>query len=69
MCVSTVNISKAWRKWELAFRTYHATSELNRKEAATQIAIQLHCAGKEAQEIFSNFTFNEHEDQHKVEDF
>ena len=41
---------------------------MSKKEETTQIAILLHSAGIEAQEIFSNFVFNAEESKDKVDD-
>ena len=68
MCFSSANTAEAWRKWEVGFQTYHTASELSEKEGKTQVAILLHCAGMEAQEIFSNFVFEAAEDKNNVED-
>ena len=68
MCFSATGAAEAWRKWEMAFKTYYAAVELSKKEPKTQVAILLHSAGMEAQEIFSNFIFGDNEDKDKVED-
>ena len=38
---------------------YYTAAELVKKEAKTRVAILLHCAGPEAQDIHSNFVFSE----------
>ena len=38
---------------------YYAAAELVKKEAKTRVAILLHCAGREAQDIHNNFVFND----------
>ena len=53
------NLSEEWRRWEQQFRVYYTAAELVKKEAKTRIAILLHCAGPEAQDIHSNFVFSE----------
>ena len=53
------NLATEWRRWEQLFLTYHAAAELSEKAGATQVAILLHCAGAEAQDIFSSFVFTE----------
>ena len=68
MCFSTYHTAEAWRKWELAFRTYYTAARLSKKEGKTQVAILLHSAGMEAQEIFSNFVFSAEEDKDKVDE-
>ena len=68
MCFSSSNTAEAWRKWELAFKTYYAAAELSKKDAKTQVAILLHSAGLEAQEIFSNFVFGDEESKDNVDD-
>ena len=37
---------------------YNAAAELVKKEAKTRVAILLHCAGPEAQDIHNNFVFS-----------
>ena len=68
MSFSSPNTAEAWRKWELAFKTYYKAAELSKKEETTQVAILLHSAGMEAQEIFSNFVFDAEESKDKVDD-
>ena len=68
MSFSSPNTTEAWRKWELAFKTYYKAAGLSKKEEITQVAILLHSAGMEAQEIFSNFVFNAEESKDKVDD-
>ena len=68
ICFSTPNTAELWRKWELAFKTYYAAAKLSKKDGKTQVAILLHCAGMEAQEIFSNFVFRGEESADKVDD-
>ena len=67
MCFSTDNTAEAWRKWEMAFRTYYTATELSKNEGRTQVAILLHSAGVEAQEIFANFVSGTDEDKNKVD--
>ena len=42
---------------------YFAAAELNKTATKTRVAILLHCAGAEAQDIYSNFVFanNDHD--------
>ena len=68
ICFSTDHTAEAWRKCELAFRTYYTAAELSKKEGKTQVAILLHSAGMEAQKIFSNLVFNAEENKDKVDD-
>ena len=51
------NLSAAWKKWEKQFTTYYKAAELKDKDAETQVAILLHVAGPEAQEIHETFQF------------
>ena len=43
--------------WEQQCRIYFEAAELATKPPKTQVAILLHCAGTEAQDIFTNFVF------------
>ena len=51
---TTGNTAEHWRHWEQQFRFYFAEAELSKKTAKTQVAILLHCAGPEAQDIYTN---------------
>ena len=53
------NSAEQWRRWEQQFKVYYTAAELVKKEPKTRVAILLHCAGPEAQDIHSNFVFNE----------
>ena len=50
------NLDDTRRRWEGQFRTYYTACELDRKTDAVQVAILLHAAGPEAQEIEKQFT-------------
>lgn len=54
---TTSNTADVWRKWEQQFRFFHEAAELSKKSAKTQVAILLHCAGQEAQDIHKSFEF------------
>ena len=56
---TTGNTAEQWRRWEQQFRFYFAAAELSKKTAKTQsqVAVLLHCAGPEAQDIYTNFVF------------
>ena len=54
---TTGNSAEQWRRWEQQFRFYFAAAELSKNTAKTQVAILLHCAGPEAQDIYTNFVF------------
>ena len=53
------NLAEQWRRWEQQLRVYYTAAEWVKKEANTRVAILLHCAGPEAQDIHSNFVFSE----------
>ena len=53
------NLAEQWRKWEQQFRVYYTPAEIVKKEAKSRVAILLHCAGSEAQDIHSNFVFSD----------
>ena len=57
--LSQGNIADSWRRWEQQFLTYYAAAELSKKEKSTQVAILLHCAGPEAQEVHRTFEFDD----------
>ena len=44
-------IAQNWSRWEREFRTFFAGCELGQKPNETHVAILLHTAGPEAQEI------------------
>ena len=58
----TGNVDESWRRWESQFKVYHVACELGKKTPKVQVAIFLHAAGPEAQEIFKQFQFAEGED-------
>ena len=57
------NLSSSWKKWEKQFRTYYCAAELTKKDKETQVAILLHVAGPEAQEIHETFVFADDADK------
>ena len=59
---TTGNTAEQWRRWEKQFAFYFAAAELSKKPQKTQVAILLHCAGPEAQDIYSNFVFANNDD-------
>ena len=59
---TTGNTAEQWRRWEKQFAFYFAAAELSKKPKKTQVAILLHCAGPEAQDIYSNFVFANNDD-------
>lgn len=58
-----VNLSVRWKQWQKEFEIYFAAAELNKKSPETQVAILLHVAGSEAQQVHETFTFGEEEDE------
>ena len=63
----SANLAEVWRKWDQKFRTYYTACELDKKAKGTQIAILLHTAGCEAQEIHKSFVFGSEEDAEKYD--
>lgn len=57
------SLGSSWEKWKKQFEIYFQACELADKSKATQVAILLHTAGPEAQEIAATFTWNEGEDK------
>ena len=51
------DVSQRWVRWQKQFENYFAACELEKKHKETQVAILLHTAGAEAQEIHEQFTF------------
>ncbi len=51
------NTAETWRCWEQQFWKYFAAAEVNKKSEKTQMAILLHSAGPDAQDIHKNFVF------------
>ena len=62
MDFSASNLDEAWRRWEQQFKTYFLACEIGKKDPDVQVAILLHAAGAEAQEIHSQFKFETGED-------
>ena len=60
------DVAQRWAKWRKTFETFFTAAEVAKKAAAVQIAILLHTAGSEAQEIHSQFTFLATEDKDDV---
>ncbi len=60
--------AQRWAKWRKTFETYFIAAEVSKKSPTVQIAILLHTAGEEAQEIHSQFTFaeGENKEDHKT---
>ena len=56
------NVAQNWSIWEQQFLTYFVACELGKKAKETQVAILLHTAGPEAQEIHRTLTYAEEED-------
>ena len=56
------NVAQNWRRWEQQFLTYFVACELGKKANETHVAILLHAAGPEAQEIHRTLTYAEEED-------
>ena len=57
------DVAQRWAKWRKTFETYFIAAEISKKPAPVQIAILLHAAGEEAQEIHGQFIFTESEDK------
>ena len=60
------DVAQRWSRWRKAFETYFTAAEIVKKSAEVQVAILLHSAGTEAQEIFSQFTFENENDKKDV---
>ena len=60
------DVAQRWAKWRKTFETYFTAAEVEKKPAKVQIAILLHTAGAEAQEIHSQFTFSDDENKDDV---
>ena len=60
------DVAQRWTKWRKTFETYFTAAEQSSKPAKVQIAILLHAAGEEAQEIHSQFTFADTENAEDV---
>ena len=57
------NVADRWQKWKRQFEIYFDACELGEKSKPTQVAILLHAAGPEAQEIHRAFTWGDGEDK------
>ena len=60
------DVAQRWAKWRKTFETYFTAAEVEKKPAKVQIAILLHAAGEEAQEIHSQFTFGDEENKEDI---
>ena len=60
------DVAQRWSKWRKAFETYYIAAEVSSKSPEVQVAILLHSAGTEAQEIHSQFVFAAEEDKKEV---
>ena len=57
MNFQAMDLDEAWWRWEQQFGTYCTECETTKKSTNVQVAILLHAAGPEAQEIHSHFSF------------
>ena len=60
------DVAQRWVKWRKTFETYFTAAEVSKKAPNVQIAILLHTAGGEAQEIHSQFIFTEQENKDDI---
>ena len=60
------DVAQRWAKWRKTFETYFTAAEVDKKPPKVQIAILLHAAGEEAQEINSQFTYAADEDKEDI---
>ena len=60
------DVAQRWSKWRKSFETYHIAAELSKKSPEVQVAILLHSAGSEAQEIFGQFVFTNEDDSKDI---
>ncbi len=51
------NIAQRWTRWQKQFQTYFTACEIGKKDDDVQVAILLHSAGPEAQEIHEQFQY------------
>ena len=56
-CFDGPNIAQRWTRWQKQFQTYYKACELGKKDKDVQVAILLHNAGPEAQEIYEQFQY------------
>ena len=61
------NLAQRWAKWRKSFETYFTAAEISKKTPAVQVAILLNAAGDEAQEIHTQFIFDEGENKDDVQ--
>jgi hypothetical protein len=57
----SANLAETWKSWRRQMELYLLASGVKEKEGKTQVAVLLHCAGVQAQEVFDNFTFGQRE--------
>ena len=60
------NVAQRWNRWEKQFNTFFTACELPKKEKDVQVAILLHTAGTDAQEIHEQFQFTQETDKKDV---
>ena len=58
-----LNVAQRWTRWQKQFQMYFTACELGKKSKEVQVAILLHSAGPEAQEIHEQFQFTEDGDK------
>ena len=58
--------SECWRQWKRSWDLYKVASGLEEKSQKIQVATLLHVLGKECQEIFSQFRWDDEGDSEKI---
>ena len=53
------NVAQRWTRWRKQFQTYFTACEYGKKSKDVQVAVLLHSAGQEAQDIHEHFQFDE----------
>jgi len=57
------NVAARWQRWKRQFEVYYDACEISKKPKATQVAILLHAAGPEAQDVHDAFAWADGEDK------
>lgn len=60
------NLSENWRRWKQRFQLYLTASGTSEKDESVQSATLLHVAGEDALEVYNTFTWDNADDQNKI---
>ena len=52
-----------WPEWHQSFERYRIATKLNKEDGEVQVSTLIYALGKEAEQVFNTFTFEEKEDK------